>query len=526
MSSLDTCVVTAAADCLRDHHAAKSEVDMSMLRGWMKAAAVSGLLLAGSAAVADGTRFSDFTPLPASAGPTLDESKPITFGNPLFRQRSIADRATQLAAGIPNSGNWDMNTLNETGWQRGRYLFTVFETDQSGVQRYDLKTGRTRTIWYSPVAADEPPAPNPAAHVAFDPSFWTPWGTLVTAEENWCSAPAGCTTNAYGRLFELQNPLWAPGIKEPLTPFSNFGARFVHQNVIPRVSHEGIQWDHEGNMYFIDELNGGSLYKYTPKVPMKFVLWGWADYFAAGQTFVLRVGDGNTPNAVGAYRWIPITDSWGRPLPGALSIVDPNGVRSVDARNTTDLPAFKGTDYQRPEDMQIQTIRGREYMYVATTTTSEVYRLDLKSRTISVFANRSTIDLATGLPVGSALASPDNLALDSEGNIYIVEDRNGGSDNDIWFAMDRNRDGDLSDPGEGIGRWASNGTVGSEFTGLYFDPFNRRRAWVNIQHPDSGNDRTIEITIPKGRGEGHSSDDDDEEEHDADWSWDWDWDRD
>jgi len=51
--------------------------------------------------------------------------------------------------------------------------------------------------------------------------------------------------------------------------------------------------------------------------------------------------------------------------------------------------------------------------------------------------------------------------------------------------------------GEGIGRWASNGTSGSEFTGLYFDPTNKRRAWVNIQHPASGVDRTIEITIPE-----------------------------
>jgi hypothetical protein len=30
--------------------------------------------------------------------------------------------------------------------------------------------------------------------------------------------------------------------------------------------------------------------------------------------------------------------------------------------------------------------------------------------------------------------------------------------------------------------------------GLYFDPFNKHRAWVNIQHPDSDNDRTIELT--------------------------------
>jgi hypothetical protein len=111
-----------------------------------------------------------------------------------------------------------------------------------------------------------------------------------------------------------------------------------------------------------------------------------------------------------------------------------------------------------------------------------------------VFANQSTIDLATGAAVGSALRSPDNLAMDAEGNIYIIEDRNGGVDNDIWFAKDINKDGDLLDAGEGIGRWATNGTQGSEFTGLYFDITNPNRAWVNIQHPSSGVDRMMEIS--------------------------------
>jgi secreted PhoX family phosphatase len=168
----------------------------------------------------------------------------------------------------------------------------------------------------------------------------------------------------------------------------------------------------------------------------------------------------------------------------------------VDARNTTNLVAFKGTDYQRPEDLQIHKLSGNEYLYMATTTTNEVYIIDLEKQEISVFANRNTIDLATGLAVGAALTSPDNLAIDHEGNIYIIEDRNGGTDDDIWFANDINKDGDLTDPGEGIARWASNGTVGSEFSGLYFDPTDKRRAWVNIQHPASGVDRTIEITIP------------------------------
>ena len=461
-------------------------------RSRAKLATVGGLLLAGSTfaadvAGADGVRFSDFTPLAASAGPTADESMPMTLSNPAFQQRSVADRMTQLAAGAPNSGAWDMITVNESGPHKGRFLFTVFETGQSGVQRHDVATGNTETIWNSPQFG---------GHVAFDATYWTPWGTHITAEESWCSDPTGCTESPFGRLFEFRNPTTAPAITEPLTPSSNDGADFVHRNAIPRTSHEGIQFDKDRNMYFIDELNGGSLYKFTSAASWGEIKSGRGEYFAAGQTFVLRVGDGNTPNATGSYTWVPITDANGAALPGAITITDPNGVTSVDARNTTDLAAFKGTDYQRPEDMQLQTVNGREYLYVTTTTTNEVYRLALGSNTISVFTNRATTDLATGAPVGTAFTSPDNLAIDHDGNIYIVEDRSGGVDDDIWFANDLNDDGDLTDAGEGIGRWASNGTMGSEFTGLYFDPTNKRRAWVNIQHPDSDNDRTIEITIP------------------------------
>ncbi len=453
-----------------------------------------GVVLSASVAFADGIRFSDFTPLTQSAGPIpvggAGEATPITFGNPLFQQRSIADRATQIFDGKPNTGSWDMNTVNEEGEvNEGRYLFTVFETGQSGVQRHDLHTGKTDTVWISPI---------PGGHVSFDASYWTPWGTYITAEESWTTAVAGApVTSPYGRLFELKNPLTAPAILGLPSATSNKGANFVHQNVIPRVSHEGIQFDKKGNMYFIDELNGGCLYKYTPAEKIGNIKAGGEDYFAAGQTFVLRVGNGNTPNATGSYTWVPITDKRGAALPGALVITDTNGVTSVDGRNTTDLPAFKGTDYQRPEDVQIQTVRGKEYLYIPTTTTHEVYRLDLSNQTISVFANQNTIDLATGRPVGNGLLNPDNVAVDSKGNLYIVEDRNGGVDDDIWFAKDLNKDGDLLDAGEGLARWATNGTQGSEFTGLYFDPLNENRAWVNIQHPNSGNDRTIEITLPK-----------------------------
>lgn len=445
------------------------------------------VLLAGAVLIADGTRFSDFTPLTASAGPTANEAMPIALGSPDFQQLSIVDRQSQLLLSRPNSGSFDMITTNEAGPHKGRYLFTVFETGTPGVQRHDLWTGETETIWQTPNSG--------AGHRSFDPSYWTPWGTFITAEENWTTAAAG-STSPYGRLFELRNPIDAPGISNPVTASSNAGADFVHRNVIPRTAHEGIQFDKAGNMYFIDELDGGNIYKYTPKANWGQIMAGKAEYFDAGQTFVLRVGDGNTPNATGPYVWVPITNVTGVGLPGTITITDTSGVTSLDARNTTNLAPFKGTDYQRPEDMVLQFVGGNEFLYVTTTTTHEVYRLDLHTDNIALFVSRNTIDLATGNAVGPQFTNPDNLAVDHDGNVYIVEDRNGGQDDDIWFAVDLNLDGDLNDPGEGIKRWASNGTSGSEFTGLYFDPTNKRRAWVNIQHPNSGNDRTIEITIP------------------------------
>jgi len=119
---------------------------MSLSR--VRLATVGGLLLAGTIAYANGTRFSDFFPLAASAGPTANEAFPLTLSNPAFKQWSIADRSAQLAKGAPNSGDWDMNTVNETGPHKGRYLFTVFETGSSGIQRHDLLTHQTDTIWH------------------------------------------------------------------------------------------------------------------------------------------------------------------------------------------------------------------------------------------------------------------------------------------------------------------------------------------------------------------------------------------
>lgn len=430
-----------------------------------------GLMLIGSSAFAAGTTFDKFTPMIGDVGAgTLPESAPFRLSSPHFNQMTIVARDVAQTHRF-DSGNYDMHTLNENGPDAGRYLFTVFETSQAGIQRTDLTTMVTTTIWASPAKS---PALN--SHVAFDASRWTPWGSFLTAEESW-SDPAG-PVSIYGRLFEVTNPLAAPA-----------DINIVHRDILPRVSHEGLAFDSKNNLYFIDERNDSHIYKFTSVNP--HATNGDA-FFAAGQTFVLRVGDGLAKEATGSAKWIPLTDINGVALPGAIVVTDPNGLKAIDGRATPNLPAFLGTNFDRPEDLEIKTLpNGKPLLIVATTTNHKVFTIDLATNTVKLFASRHTKDAATGLPVGNAFANPDNIAIDSKGNVYIVEDQPGGVA-DIWFANDDNHDGIA----ESLGKWASLATKGAESSGLYFDKFRPNVAYVNVQHPDSGVDRTIMISTP------------------------------
>lgn len=413
------------------------------------------------ATVAD-THFAKFHALPGSvtAG-SLPESAPFTFSSPVFSQVRIADRMSQLKLGEPNSGRWDMITANETGPDAGQYLFIPFETSEAGVQRIDLKTGLTKTIVH----------PGTQGFSKGDASRWTPWGSYLTAEESWGKG------STKGRLFELTNPTTATGVGD---------SSFVHRAIVPRVAHEGLAFDKKNNLYFTDEFNGGGIYKYVPASPAATTGNG---YFSAGQTFVLQVNGGNKANTVGSFVWIPITDATGGPIDG-ISVMNADG--TIDGRETTKV--VKGTGYQRPEDMEIKTLaNGDEMLFLATTSTHEVYSINLDSNEVKLFVSRGTLNESTGLSVGTSLANPDNLAIDADGNIYIVEDQPAGMA-DIWFVRDANNDG----VAESIARWASLSTIGAEATGLYFDKFDANVAYVNVQHPDSLVDSTLMISaIPE-----------------------------
>ncbi|MDA8260530.1 MAG: DUF839 domain-containing protein, partial [Betaproteobacteria bacterium] len=321
-----------------------------------------GLVLASSSAFAYGTSFEDFTPLVGdTVAGSLPESAPFVLSSPHFSQMTIVARDPAQATRF-DSGNYDMHTLNETGPEAGRFLFTVFETGQAGIQRTDLRTMQTETIWHSPSVA-----PALDSHKSFDASRWTPWGSFLTAEESW-SDPAAVPTSHYGRLFEVVNPLAAPA-----------DIVIKHRDILPRVSHEGLAFDKKNNLYFIDERNDSHIFKFTSANPQAD---NGDDFFAAGQTFVLRVGDGTVEEATGAATWVPLTDVNGVPLPGAVVVTDPNGLSAIDGRATPNLPAFLGTNFDRPEDLEVKTLKnGKQMLFVATTTNHKVFSIDLRKET-------------------------------------------------------------------------------------------------------------------------------------------------
>ena len=298
-----------------------------------------------------------------------------------------------------------------------------------------------------------------------------PFGTYLTAEESWGAQP-----QPYGRLFELTNPVTATAGTGTL----------VHHNAIARVSHEGLAFDKHNNLYYIDEFNGGSVYRYSSATPTNgaHLLQRRRQRGAArGQRQHGQCHRHGQPGSAS-----PTPPAW------AWRAASPSPTPTASSRSTAGPPptppASRAPTTSGPEDLEIQTLaNGDQVLYVATTTTHEVYSLNLATNQMQVFVNRNTIDLATGLAVGSALTNPDNLAIDASGNLYIVEDQPGGQA-DIWFANDANRDG----VAESVSRWATLSTVGAEPSGLYFDVTNPNIAFVNVQHPGSGVDRLIQIS--------------------------------
>ncbi|MDA0823165.1 MAG: hypothetical protein O3C28_12190 [Proteobacteria bacterium] len=192
----------------------------------------------------------------------------------------------------------------------------------------------------------------------------------------------------------------------PVATTAPADTNFVQRNnVLPLVSHEGLAFDSVYSLYFVDELTGGSIFKFVSANPNAT---DGDSFFGTGRTFAMKVGSGNNSSTAGAFTWEEL---------------DP-----FNSNRRAAAAAVEATGFSRPEDLEIrESVTGAEQLFFAATGTSDVWTIDLDTSEVFQFATRDTIDIATGAAVGTALSSPDNLAIDADGNIYIIEDQGAGS---------------------------------------------------------------------------------------------------
>jgi hypothetical protein len=437
-----------------------------------------------------------FTPLTASAV-VADPNSVAEMNSPwvapagmaqvnLTSMDEIEGDPVQSVVRVPGTGTqasmWDMLAYDH----RGKFAFIPHETPWgAGVSRYDIKNDVTEVLF----AGDQLGATGNWTNdwAAFDPATFTPNKTVLAAEE-W---------SGEGRVMEILNPF---------APVDEIQVRELES--IANVAHEGLRFSRDGRtLYFVDEWNSGSLYKFVTKKKGDYTL---------GQTFVLVVdaytgdpaADYNQGTNVGATRvgpatWVPITDANGV----KLTTVDPFRNGPTDDPRTSSItrggrPAadeVNGTPYGRPEDLEIGKLAdGTEVLYVAATSENAVYVVDLTSKTtdtVRLAASQTVTPKNLGhAATTGALNSPDNLAQDALGNIYVIEDAPNGSSvgGDIWFMRDVNGDG----VAESLDHFLSVQVAGSEATGMIFSPKDPAKFIVAVQHPSS-----TDLGLPGGFGD-------------------------
>ena len=402
-----------------------------------------------------------FKPIAASAyeqtttDPLILNSEPWVIPKG-FTQNIISDEHNLDI--YPDTNDWnDMNTVNETGKHAGRYLYRTHEVrpgsgfySGGAVSVVDLESGKAeilvqRTDWE-----------------ALDGLVWTPWQTLLFAEETITAqlpdpdAPNAQSGMLYELKFEKDNPTAVEEIKV--------------RPMLGSLSHEGIETDEEGNVYVIDEDRKGSIYKFVPDT--------YGD-LSSGQLHALRVKNGKK---IGEAEWVAL---------------DMNQVQ-INARIAAQ--AVNATPFCRPEDLE----RIGDTLYAALTCEDAtdpintngpgaILAISLKSMPKVSYFVQPGVNVPfevkpTDTTVGvTGFRNPDNLAKGHDGKLWIVEDND---NSDIWVALPDEDDDGYSD---GVYLFASLKDKSAEGTGIYFgkDPHT---LFVNIQHSGTGNDKTMAIT--------------------------------
>ncbi|MFI7273633.1 PhoX family protein [Streptomyces sp. NPDC049879] len=387
-------------------------------------------------------------------------------------------------------------------------------------------TGSTPVTFSGPVRADHPAlrADGPPLGTLNNCSNgWTPWGTYLTCEENWnnyfgttdpdwqptpSQARYGVSRSGGGFRWHLADPRF--DLAANPNEINRFGwvveidpenpqAKPVKRTALGRVKHEGCTvTESRGRIvaYTGDDQDGDYIYKFVGQGNWRVQRALGRSPLDHGTLYVARFDDDGTGT------WLPLEHGRG-PLTRANGWADQADVL-LRTREAAD--AVGATRMDRPEwisvnpdnqdvyctltngsgwDSAVSPRRPNPYGHIVRWT--EHHR-DNAATTFEwdlfLLAGDPAHDPETTLDERDVFGSPDGLAFDADGRLWIQTDVSNSTQNlpERGHENIGNNQMLAADPRTGEIRRFLTGPRGAEISGITFTP-DRRTMFVNVQHP-------------------------------------------
>ncbi|MDV6376048.1 PhoX family protein [Deinococcus arenicola] len=316
----------------------------------------------------------------------------------------------------------------------------------------------------------------------------TPWGTLLTCEENvdgYAKAWEGSGYEAMhqGWVTEIDpfDPDWMPKKRTAM-------GRFRHENAAVTLAQDG-----RVVVYMGDDMQDACIYKFISRG--KYNPSNRAanrDLLAEGDLYVANFGNGS---------WVLLDYAQNKKLQEAKSsdgkpLFASQAEVLADARSSA--LAIGGTPVDRPEDIEIHPRTGE--VYAALTNNSK--HGNYFGHIIKFRENKDDFTALTFLwevfaygGPQSGFASPDNLVFDPYGNLWMVTDNSDLGTNPIKAYHGNNAMFFLPTEGPNAGeayRFAV-GPTDAEMTGPVFSP-DGKTLFVSVQHPGEDSESLDKLT--------------------------------
>ncbi|MDX2001055.1 MAG: DUF839 domain-containing protein [Chitinophagales bacterium] len=341
------------------------------------------------------------------------------------------------------------------------YLCVNSEWVPGGVAIFEIQLNNTTKLWeilgskqanFDPFLCNitlPPLLTEPAGTMVNCSGGITPWGTVVTSEE-FDDIPTGvCNVRGYKSF----------GWNVEIDPVTGEAMDYDNDGNKDKVwamgcfSHENVVFAADSITAYQGEDNSSAGYMF------KFVMDNKAN-LGSGKLYALKLDNNWQTTGKGTWKLIPNT-----------SVNERNGVLSAAA-------AVGATPFDRVEDVEIGT---DGQIYFASTGQNIVFRftdIDTTIADFEIYVDNIQYSMVTASGTVQALfASPDNLAFDNQGNLWVDQD---GGENYKWVIGANHT---AQNPNVRI---FANTPLDCEPTGTHFTP-DGKYMFYSIQHPDSTN---------------------------------------